>query len=134
VETSEQPTRAVRLFVLGDQSIFRQALLRYFESEAGLAPVGASDYRDDFYPALLAARPDIVLLDPGGQRDRLPCLLAELRRRSAGVGVIVLTLDFDRAWSAVALAAGADAFVDKERTVENLLAAIWREARARARS
>jgi len=124
VEPSEQPTRAVRLLVLDDQSIFRQALLRFFEGEAGLVPVGATAYRDDFYPALLAACPDIVLLDPGGQRDRLPCLVAELRRRCAGVGVIFLTLDFDRGWSAVAPAAGADAFFDEERAVEDLLAAI----------
>ena len=134
VETPELRARPIRLFVLDDQPIFRQVLLRYFDNEPGLQPVGAAASQSDFYPALTAARPDVVLLDPGDHRDRLACLLAEMRRRCAGVAIIILTVDFDRGWSAAALAAGADAFVDKERTVEDLFETIGRVARTRERS
>jgi DNA-binding NarL/FixJ family response regulator len=119
----------VRIFVVDDQPIFREAVLRFFEGEADIVAVGGAGTREDFYPALVNARPDVVLVDPSARRHALSELVAELRRRCTGVGVIILSMDYDHDRGTVALAAGADAFVSKERTVEELRGAILRVAR-----
>ena len=114
----------MRIFVVDDQPIFRDAILRFFDGEDDIVAVGATGTRADFYPALVNARPDVVLVDPSARYHALDKLVAELRKRCAGVGIIILSMDYDHDRGTLALAAGADAFVSKERSVEELRATI----------
>jgi DNA-binding NarL/FixJ family response regulator len=127
VEELQEP-EPVRVFVLDDQPMFRDAVRRFFDGETGVVAVGGSGTREDFYPALVNARPDVILVDPSARFHHLGDLVAELRKHCPGVGVIILSMAYDHDRWTLALAAGADAFVSKERSAEELKDTVIRVA------
>jgi DNA-binding NarL/FixJ family response regulator len=113
----------MRVFLADDHAELHSALRLLLEQEPGMELVGEATNADGLLAAVLAVRPDLLLLDwelpelrvtNGGSR-----LLAALHARLPALYVVVLSGRPESNRSA--LAAGADGFVSKADPPEILL-------------
>jgi two-component system, NarL family, response regulator DevR len=126
--TSRSSADPIRVFVINDSQVFVDALGRFLDDEPDIQLVGAEVGLLEALPAVASARPELVLIDPEPHDRVIGKAVRELRARLPRVGIIVLTLHMDIKHRDVAIAAGADAFVDKYAASADLLAAIRRIA------
>jgi DNA-binding NarL/FixJ family response regulator len=117
---------AIRVYILDNQPIFRDALARFFEDDQDIQVVGLAGTRTDVYPALVEAQPHVILYDPSPapSAHELAGRVVHLRQACPTASIIVLMVAHDVGSDEVALRAGADAFVSKERAIEELRNAI----------
>jgi DNA-binding NarL/FixJ family response regulator len=111
-----------RVLVVDGDADVRSALRLLLDSEAGFEVVGESGRAESLLQSAAASRPDLVLLDwdlPGlTANGTLPLL----RARFPNLLVIALSARPERC--ALALAAGADAFISKVEEPTYLRAAL----------
>ncbi len=85
------PTTPIRLYILDDHALFRDALARLLDSDETLEVVGASGSTEQALADLLRLRPDILILDYDlGDQNTLK-LVAELRRENYGGRILLVT-------------------------------------------
>jgi DNA-binding NarL/FixJ family response regulator len=116
----------VRVFIINDHRVFVEALDRLLEEQPWLESVGSMEAELELIPELRAARPDVVLADLGRRKIGVADFVTALRLAAPEARIILLSLFPDVDEDQAALAAGADAFVAKENTPEELLAIIRR--------
>lgn len=83
----------IRLVLAEDSTLLREGLVRLFD-EAGFETVGAYADAEALLAALDRTRPDVAVLDvrmPPTFRDEGVRAALELRRRDAGIGVLLLS-------------------------------------------
>src|SRR5688500_12848013 len=85
----------VRLFLVEDHDLFREALIRYLASLPLFETVGVAVPDARLFDSVLAAQPDVVLLDLG-----LPSLdptevIKRLRALVPNVRVVILSLEYN---------------------------------------
>lgn len=113
---------ASRVAVVEDHVLVRQSLVKAIASLPSCRVVGEAGDRDEAVALIGRTEPDLVLVDveiPGG--DGLG--VAELAKES-GARVIFLTMHDDDFTVRRAVAIGADGFVPKTASVEELLSAV----------
>ncbi len=110
--------------IVEDHTLLRAGLRALLLPEPDLEMVGEADNGRDAVRAILALKPDLVLMDlsmPGmGGIEAI----AEIRRRSVDTRIIVLTIHKTDEYIHAALRAGANGYVLKDATHEELRAAI----------
>nr|WP_216645916.1 response regulator transcription factor [Isoptericola halotolerans] len=114
----------MRLVLVDDQTLVRHGIRSLLEIAGGLEVVAEADDGATGVDAVVEHRPDVVLLDlrmPG--TDGL-WALGELRRRGLAVPVLVLTTFDDDELVLAALRAGAQGYLLKDVTVEQLAGAV----------
>ena len=120
----------IRVLLVDDSAVFLRVAVEFLEEQDDLLVVGTACSGLEALDQAPHLQPDIILLDlrmPGlSGLETLPRLLALLPT----VGIIVLTLEDLAVYRRAALAAGADDFVAKDKTVTELLPAIRRLAQA----
>lgn len=118
----------IRVFVVDDHEIVRHGIVDLIEREPDLDVVGESDSVRRTYGRVMATRPDVVLLDvrlPDGDGIELcRTILSEDPR----IRCIMLTAYDDDEASAVAVLAGASAYLLKSIRSHSLLKDIRRVA------
>ncbi|WP_395246080.1 response regulator [Agromyces sp. MMS24-K17] len=90
---TDAPPRPLRVVLAEDSVLLREGLVRLFE-EAGFETVGAYGDADALLAALEADAPDVAVLDvrmPPTFRDEGVRAAIELRRRRAGLGILLLS-------------------------------------------
>ena len=125
--TFMQPLEAARrrrILIVEDHALLRAGLKALLVPEADLEVVGEAEDGRDALRAVVALKPDLVLMDlsmPGmGGIEAI----AEIRRRSADARILVLTIHKADEYVHAALCAGANGYVLKEATHGELRAAI----------
>jgi DNA-binding NarL/FixJ family response regulator len=124
-------SRPLRIAIADDHTMFSHLVVGLLEAN-GYAIAGVFDGTEgDLEAAVLASRPDLLLLDLhlGTRHD--PSIPLISRFAEAGVQVVVVTASEDRMELAACLEAGAYGFVPKSRSVDSLLTAIDDAARGR---
>lgn len=114
----------IRVFVIDDHPVVREAFRYFLARESGLEFAGESDGTGDVCALVEAMQPEVVLMD-----YRLPVttgdvLAGELKRMRPGLKILGISSDVESARQRM-LAAGADGFLDKSevgRTAEAVLA------------
>src|SRR5512140_459582 len=125
--TVVQPLEATgrrRILIVEDHALLRAGLKALLLPEKDLEVAGEADDGRSALRAVAALKPDLVLMDlsmPGMGGIEL---IAEIRRRSAEVRILVLTIHKSDEYVHAALRAGANGYVLKEATQEELRAAI----------
>jgi DNA-binding NarL/FixJ family response regulator len=118
----------MRILLADDASNVRLALQALLERQPGLEIVGAVGNARELLAQVKATCPDLVILDWELPHPAALTLLAELREACPGLAIIVLSGRPETRQAA--LAAGADAFVSKVDSAEQLLAALHSVQRA----
>lgn len=118
----------LRIFLVEDAAAIRQRLIVLLERCEGVALVGTAASVADATTAILAVRPDALVLDlriTGGSGLQV---LRSVRPALPGMRVAVMTNFATEQYRKASLAAGADAFLDKSMEFDRIpaLVARWR--------
>ncbi|SDH17244.1 DNA-binding response regulator, NarL/FixJ family, contains REC and HTH domains [Sinosporangium album] len=118
------PEPPVRVLVVDDQRLIREAIASLLGIQPGIAVVGtAGDGRDAVEQAVSLA-PDVVLMDVRMPEMDGVAALAALRDRAPGVRVVMLTTFDDEEYVVQALRAGATGYLLKDLPARELAAAV----------
>src|SRR5690349_488044 len=119
----------VRVMIVDDQALFRAGLSALLEGADGVEVVAQAKNAYEALASCERARPDVVLMDmhmPG--TDGAECT-RKLLAAHASVRVIALTTFDDDATVLAAIKAGAQGYLLKDVTAEDLVSAIHDVAR-----
>ncbi len=125
----EEP-RPVSLLLVDDNPTFLRILRRFLETQdrAAVRVVGTASGGAEALVMAVVQRPELIVTDLAMPDLHGLELLPMLRRLLPEAGLIALTLMRPESYQAIALAAGADAFVAKTTLESELLPAIQRVA------
>lgn len=115
------PPAPLRVVVVEDDHVLRTVLTAYLEGDDRLEVVRSFDGADQVLEAVAAVRPDVIVLDnqmPSG--DGID-LLPRLRACSPDSTIVMWSSDADL--RQLAQARGADAFIDKDAPLEDVVEA-----------
>jgi DNA-binding NarL/FixJ family response regulator len=114
----------IRVLIVDDHALLRAGLRSRLEPEPDIAVVGEAATAEQAVVRCAALKPDVVLLDlllP----DRGGCeTIPELRRRSPGSHVLVVSCQAAASWVRRVLNAGAAGYLSKRASPRDLAAAI----------
>lgn len=126
------PTKSIRLLVIDDHLVFREALAHALEGEAGFQVVARADDGAAAVEAWQQHRPDVTLLDASVSGRGGIKTLRGIRAIDAAARVLVLAWSQQRHDAAAAFDAGAAAYATKATGYDELLGLI-REVHAGGR-
>lgn len=118
------PRASLRLMLVDDHAILRAGLRALIELESDITIVGEAGSCDEALYEAARCRPDIVLSDIGMPGRSGISLVADMRRLSANIAVILLTAHASKEYIHAALDARADGYVLKDSTRAELITAI----------
>lgn len=113
-----------RVVVVEDHTLVRQSLVKTINAEAGFEVVAEAGRGDEGLAAITKNSPDVVLLDitmPGGNGLEVA---AQLRQAAPQSRFLFLTMHDDDASISKAIGLGADGYVLKTASTDELLAAL----------
>lgn len=122
----DSPTRQLRILLVDDHSLVRHELRRILEDHGAFVVVGEAGTAHEALAQFDQHQPDLVLLDrhlPGVTGLQLTGLL---KRRRRAPKIIMLSMSTDEQHVRAALKAGADAYVAKWSSIDELLATLHR--------
>lgn len=113
-----------RVVVVDDHTLVRQSLVKAIAMEPGFEVAGDAGRGDEAVGLVRSRRPDMVVLDidlPGQDGFQVA---QEIRSALPGVRILFLTMHDDEAHIREALRLGADGYVPKTASTEELLQAV----------
>src|ERR1700719_388887 len=118
--------RKKMVFVVDDPPIVRQGLTLLINQESDLAVCGEAEEMHSALSAILAVRPDILIVDislngPDGLE-----LLKNIRISSPRLPVLILSMHDESIYAERALRAGANGYIMKQEATEKVLVALRR--------
>jgi DNA-binding NarL/FixJ family response regulator len=119
-------TPTTRVFVVEDSELIRECLFSMLADMSGVEVAGYAETAAAAIDGVLAARPDVVVLDLKLKAGSGIDVLRTIKRRLEEVPVIVLTNYATEADRERCLQAGAEHFLDKTNEFEQLCPIIGR--------
>jgi DNA-binding NarL/FixJ family response regulator len=115
-----------RVLLVDDHPIVRQGLALLIDREADLSVCGEADGAHSAFHAIETLRPDLVVLDislngPDGLE-----VLKEIRVKTGGLPVLILSMHDESIYAERAMRAGANGYIMKQEATEKVLIAIRR--------
>ncbi|HXO20037.1 MAG TPA: response regulator transcription factor [Thermoanaerobaculia bacterium] len=114
----------VKVLIADDHTLFREGLKRILEQTPGMTITGEAATGEEAIQMASKNRPDVVLLDvsmPG--RGGIETA-QEIKRRSPGVRILMLTVHPEDHFAVRCLKEGADGYMTKDAAPKQLLEAI----------
>jgi DNA-binding NarL/FixJ family response regulator len=112
--------KASRVFLVEDSALIRERLLQLLAGLDGVEVVGDADNTVDAIAGIVAAAPDIVVLDIKLKSGSGIEVLKRIKQSLPSVTVIMLTNYATSEYRRTCLEAGAEYFLDKTNEFENL--------------
>jgi EAL domain-containing protein (putative c-di-GMP-specific phosphodiesterase class I)/CheY-like chemotaxis protein len=122
----------IRILVADDEPEVREALADLINEEPTLQLVGVAGDADEAIQLADAARPDVVVLDVAMPKGGGPKAAREIRIRHPGTRLLALSAHEDGASVRAMLGEGAEGYLVKGSSVEDILEAIHRSAQGQA--
>lgn len=114
----------IRVFVVDDQSVIRQAVGSWLGIEPDLHVVGEADSGEAALNLVPTLQPDVVLMDIDMPTMDGIATTAALHAVAPTSAVVILSMHDDNLIQARAIAAGAAAFVSKHQALDVLVTVI----------
>jgi NarL family two-component system response regulator LiaR len=115
---------STRLLIVDDHVVVRKGIQMLLDTEPSIQIVGEAENSRDAIREARSLKPDVILMDlvmPQGDGIQA---IAEIKRSSATIKIIVLTMYHDEAKINAAIEAGADGYLLKDADGEELIRAI----------
>jgi DNA-binding NarL/FixJ family response regulator len=119
---ARSPEEAARLILCDDHQVVRDGLCRVCERVYQV--VGAASSGDELLVILKSHTADCLLLDLQMRSRSGLQLIGAIKRIRPAMKILMVTMHNDRMLAEASLSAGADGFIPKEATSDELLAAI----------
>lgn len=120
----------VRVFIIDDHRVLRDALIARLWQDTQVCAVGGAGVRDsDLDARIRAARPDVITVEVAQLRPDPAEHITRLRQAHPKAEIVALTESSETRHAVACARAGAVAWVSKDSSVEDLIAAL-REAYA----
>ena len=116
----------IKVFLADDHSLVREGLLRIVRDEAMLQVVGEAADGFSLLEALTTTPVDVLLLDISMPGPGFLELMSRIRKRHPDVKVLVVSMHPEAHYAERALQAGAQGYVSKRQSVDELSRAIVR--------
>lgn len=116
----------IRVMLLDDHPLVLSGFSVLMKKHDDIAIVGSFTASDGLIAALRETQPDIILLDYALHRDDIDCLslIRVLKKRFPAIRLLVMSSFHKPAIVALLMCYGADGFVGKEQSVDEVLLAI----------
>jgi DNA-binding NarL/FixJ family response regulator len=113
-----------RIVIAEDHTILREGLRALLSSAPDLKIIGEAENGRDVIQCVETMQPDLILMDLSMPRMSGMDAIREIKRRSPGIKVLVLTVHKTDEYILASLDAGADGYVLKDATKTELMSAI----------
>ena len=124
-------TAPVRMYLLDDHALFREGLLRLLASDSALTVVGQSGNPSTALDEILAAAPDLLILDYDLGSETATQFMSTLRERGFSRRVLLVTAGLPDADALRLIRMGISGIFHKQHTPEDLHRAIFEVAAGR---
>lgn len=114
-----------KVFVIDDHPIFREGLKTLIDHQNGLRIVGEADSSCKIVEQIQELNPDIILLDLSLQNGSGLQMIKSIRFRNRHTGILVVSMHSDLVYAERVIRLGANGYINKNQTPQNLLSAIW---------
>jgi two-component system response regulator DevR len=111
---------ATRIFLVEDSALIRERLLRLFEGLSGVEVVGDAQSAADAIAGIVAATPDVVVLDIKLKTGSGIDVLRHIKEHLPGITIIMLTNYATGEYRRRCFEAGAQYFLDKTNEFQKL--------------
>lgn len=115
---------AVRAFLLCENRLLREALIRILSKRSNISVVGACGYSPDALREIIAAEPQVILLDSFGVALHQPGLLRYVRENLPGTCAVMVGMEPIEENFLLAVREGAAGYVLREASAAEVLTAI----------
>jgi DNA-binding NarL/FixJ family response regulator len=105
--------RTAEIFLLAENRLLREALFRLLSKKNDIRVVGANSYSTAVHGDIVAACPNIVVLDSGGLASSSGSLISTLQAAIPGLRVVMVDMDADENTFLRAVRQGVVAYVLK---------------------
>lgn len=112
---------SIRILIVDDNILFRRGLAALFSSQPDLSVVGDLRGGKETVQASLSLEPDVIVMEIMQAGVNGLDTVAQIKRRQPQVRVILLTTSRTEDYVRAALRVGADGYVLKDATLEELL-------------
>jgi DNA-binding NarL/FixJ family response regulator len=116
--------KIVEVFLLAENRLLREALIRLLSKKSELRIVGANSYSPPVQQEIIATRPQIILLDSSGPIVSRCALICNLRGALRDVRVVMVDMEPDEEVFLSAIRAGVVGYVLKDASALEVVAAI----------
>jgi two-component system response regulator NreC len=113
-----------RIVIAEDHTILREGLRALLSSAPDLQIIGEAENGRDAIQCVETMEPDLILMDLSMPKMSGMDAIREIKRRSPGIKVLVLTVHKTDEYILASLEAGADGYVLKDATKTELMSAI----------
>jgi len=124
--------KVAEVFLLAENRLLREALIRLLGKKSEFRIVGANTYSPSVHHEIIAARPQIMLLDSSGPTASRSNLICNLRSAIRNLRIVMVDMDPDEEVFLSAIRAGVAGYVLKDASALEVAAAIREVAAGKA--
>ena len=110
--------------IADDYEIIVQGIKRVLEDEKDIKVIAVASQGNDVLPQVISLQPDVLLLDMNMPSSNGLTILKDMKKENSNSRVIILTIDNSSEIIEAAIDAGADGYVLKESTTNEIVEAI----------
>lgn len=114
----------IRVMIADDYEIIVQGIKRVLEDEKDIKVIAVASQGNDVLPQVISLQPDVLLLDMNMPSSNGLTILKDMKKENSNSRVIILTIDNSSEIIEAAIDAGADGYVLKESTTNEIVEAI----------
>jgi DNA-binding NarL/FixJ family response regulator len=116
--------KVAEVFLLAENRLLREALIRLLSKKSDVRVVGANTYSPAVHESVIAANPQIILLDSNGLSSSRSSLLSTLHAAIRNLRVVMVDMDPEEGAFLKAVRAGVVGYVLKDASAVEVAATI----------
>ena len=116
--------KPAEVYLLAENRLLREALIRLLSKRSEVSVVGANSYSPNVQREIIAARPQIILMDSSGLESSRPMLISALRSAIRNLRIVLVDMESEEDTFLSAIRAGVAGYVLKNASALEVASAI----------